>query len=162
MNEKFVRLTSITGDYRRDLMPVFQEILANDYRGRITDWDGNEESDNDSILVSFTYPWHPSTGCGRDGQVYLFVHRCDVEVYDVEIIPELNAIRFFDDGSVAAWSYQKFEIGQLAYISDSDKEFIVVEVDRYDMPIKVSLTHSFKKITSRIAYHYYLDPKSNG
>lgn len=73
--DKFIRLTSITGDYRSALIPVFEEILSMDYRGRIITDEGE-----DLILASFTYPYNPATGCGKDGQVYLFVSRFDVEI----------------------------------------------------------------------------------
>lgn len=77
MNDQFLRLTQITGDYSNSDLEAPQEILEMDFRGRII-----QPPDQGYILASFTFPHYGQPDRARDGQCYVWVSEGDMEIYN--------------------------------------------------------------------------------
>jgi hypothetical protein len=68
----------------------------------------------------------------------------------------LNNINFFENGEATCWSYRQFQIGQDVFISG--KQFMIVEVNPFDIPNNIRLTDLLVRLNSDTAFSYYLKP----
>ncbi|MEQ9373294.1 MAG: hypothetical protein RIG63_30365 [Coleofasciculus chthonoplastes F3-SA18-01] len=63
-------------NYSDQIFDILFEIKSQNYRGEIIQLD----LDYHSCLVTFTYPYNPVNGCGRDGMVYVWVSKSCLQV----------------------------------------------------------------------------------